>query len=63
LALDIISSYKHFEYAQNALRYGVEEYLVNPINERVLNLVLDRLYCRHLEERGTLEQVRAARSA
>jgi two-component system response regulator YesN len=55
----IISGYKHFEYAQNALRYGVEEYLVKPIDERELNLVLDRLCRRHFEESGKRDQVRA----
>lgn len=39
----VISGYREFEYAQKAIRFGVEEYLLKPINKNDLNLVLRRL--------------------
>lgn len=39
----IISGYKEFEYAHKALQYGVNDYLLKPINEAELNEVLGKL--------------------
>jgi len=39
----IITGYKEFEYAHKALRYGVNDYLLKPINEEELNKVLKRI--------------------
>lgn len=39
----VISGYKEFEYAHKALQYGVEDYLLKPINEGELNHVLEKL--------------------
>lgn len=39
----IISGYKEFEYAHKALQYGVNDYLLKPINETELNEVLQKL--------------------
>lgn len=39
----VISGYKEFEYAHKALQYGVEDYLLKPINEGELNRVLGKL--------------------
>ena len=39
----IISGHSEFEYAQNAIKYGVENYLLKPINKTELNNTLDKI--------------------
>lgn len=39
----IISGYRYFEYAQTAIRYGVSDYLLKPINKKELNDTLERI--------------------
>ena len=39
----MISGYKEFEYAHRALQYGVDDYLLKPINETELNKVMKKL--------------------
>lgn len=39
----VISGYKEFEYAHQALQYGVEDYLLKPVNEDELNRVLKKI--------------------
>jgi len=39
----IISGYKEFEYAHRAIKNGVEDYLVKPINKDELNLILKKI--------------------
>ena len=36
----VVSGYREFEYAQQAIRFGVEDYLLKPISKTDLNLVL-----------------------
>lgn len=40
----IISGFADFEYAQNALRYGVKEYLLKPVNKVQLLKLIDTIY-------------------
>ncbi len=39
----IISGYRHFEYAQTAIRYGVSAYILKPIKKEELNETLHKL--------------------
>jgi len=39
----IITGYKEFEYAHKALQYGVNDYLLKPVNEEELNKVLRKI--------------------
>ena len=36
----IVSGYQEFEYAKQAIRFGVEDYLLKPIKEAELNRIL-----------------------
>lgn len=40
----VISGYKEFEYAHTALQYGVNDYLLKPINGEELNKVLMKIH-------------------
>ena len=46
----IVSGYREFEFAKQALRFGVEDYLVKPIKEDELNAIL-----RHVQEKRESE--------
>lgn len=39
----IISGYRHFDYAQSAIRYGVSDYLLKPVNKAELTATLDKM--------------------
>ena len=43
LEIVIISGYAHFEYAQQAIRFGVSEYLLKPISQQQINDTLKKL--------------------
>lgn len=43
LEIIIISGYAHFEYAQQAIKFGVGEYLLKPVNKAELNSTLQKL--------------------
>lgn len=45
----IISGYKEFEYAQSALKYGAEDFLLKPINRDELNQTLSKTLSRIIE--------------
>lgn len=48
----VISGYRHFEYAHGALQYGVDAYLLKPINQRELIDSLKKLVEDLKEERS-----------
>ncbi len=57
----IISGYRHFEYAQSAIRYGVSDYLLKPIKKEELTATLERirLHClSRAEQLSAQEQLR-----
>jgi len=43
----IVSGYHQFEYAHNAIRYGVEDYLLKPIKKDELTATLEKIAERH----------------
>lgn len=59
----IISGYRHFEYAQTAIKYGVSDYLLKPINKKELMETLEKIKIRYNEKNERLtyeERVRLA---
>ena len=46
LEIVIISGYAHFEYAQSAIKHGVGDYLLKPIQKDELNATLEKLGAR-----------------
>lgn len=44
----VLSGFKHFEYARNAIQLGVVDYLLKPLNEDQLNKTLEKT-CRLIE--------------
>lgn len=52
----VISGYRHFEYAHNAIKYGVEDYILKPINKNELNKALIKI---RNEKRYEVEQKEA----
>ncbi|MCI9151687.1 MAG: response regulator [Lachnospiraceae bacterium] len=53
----VISGYRHFEYAHGALQYGVDAYLLKPINQQELIDSLKKLVDILKEERSTRESL------
>lgn len=45
----IVSGYQEFEYAKQAIRFGVEDYLLKPIKEMELNSILQRICKKKME--------------
>lgn len=46
----VISGYSDFEYAQTAIKFGVEDYLLKPIQKEELNHVLEKIVNREKEK-------------
>lgn len=45
----IISGYQHFDYAHNAIKYGVKDYLLKPLNKNEINLTLSKMIEKYKE--------------
>ncbi len=45
----IISGYRHFEYAQNAIKYGVGDYLLKPIKKEDFLTALNKMRERYMQ--------------
>lgn len=54
LRIVVISGYNDFEYAKTAMKYGITDYLLKPIDEEELTQVLERISC-ELREMRRLE--------
>ncbi|MDO4274337.1 MAG: response regulator [Eubacteriales bacterium] len=55
----LVSGYRHFEYARNAIQLGVMDYLLKPIDEQQLNETLYKV-CRKIDNlRENREKVQA----
>lgn len=55
----VISGYRYFEYAQTALKYGVRDYLLKPIDEDELNKILAKVCEDEKKNRGLQKHVKA----
>ncbi|NBH83949.1 response regulator [bacterium C-53] len=53
----VISGYRYFEYAHTALKYGVKDYLLKPIDEVELNSILKKVCGEAKEKRNLLDKV------
>ncbi len=56
----VISGYQRFEYAQNAIKYGVTDYLLKPINRDELLNTLERIISQIAEEESSTAVSREA---
>ncbi len=52
----IISGYSQFEYAQTAIRYGVKDYILKPVNSDMLNSTLLNVRQRYIERQNRQKQ-------
>ena len=53
LEIIIISGYAHFEYAQQAIKFGVGDYLLKPISKAELTATLEKLRDRILQRQAS----------
>lgn len=52
----IVSGYRHFEYAQNAIKYGVGDYLLKPIKKAELEATLEKMRAHYLHRTEQLSR-------
>ena len=56
----IISGYRHFDYAHNAIKYGVEDYLLKPLQKQEIIETLEKLSSRRFPaEAGETSKLQA----
>lgn len=53
----VVSGYRYFEYAQRALKYGVKDYLLKPIDEIELNKILEKVCTEEMQKRNLENKV------
>lgn len=61
LEIIVISGYAHFEYAQQAIKYGVGDYLLKPVSKAELTATLEKLrqrICNRREDEQDKEELR-----
>lgn len=58
----IISGYRHFDYAQKAIRFGVEDYLLKPLKAVEINQTLRKMIAK-FKERERAKRIEADYSA
>lgn len=56
LRVVILSGYSNFEYARTALRYGIEDYLLKPLDQETLTELLTTLCLQIREEKKALRR-------
>lgn len=57
----VVSGYRQFEYAYNALKYNVSDYLLKPVDEKELNVLLQKIADEiFTERRGVISSGRDA---
>ncbi len=52
----IISGYSDFTYAQEAMKYGIQEYILKPVNHHELSSAIERLTSQ-IRERNTYQEL------
>jgi two-component system, response regulator YesN len=45
----IVSGYQHFDYAHNAIKYGVKDYLLKPLKKNEINATLSKMIDKYSE--------------
>lgn len=55
----VLSGYGEFEYAQDALRLGVFDYILKPVNSRGIYAVLEKITSQFQEKKQTLSEKKA----
>jgi two-component system response regulator YesN len=58
----IISGYSSFEYAQTAIQYGVQDYILKPINQQLLDATLQKVRTRYLRKHKADSQTQSVSS-
>lgn len=52
----IISGYQYFDYAHNAIKYGVKDYLLKPLNKTEINETLTKMIEKYNEKKNLINE-------